>query len=274
MSTLEKGYIWNPHVDVDINMKIDFVDQESITSRPSKPILHAMDHIYLHPVTAHKDTETVAPWWLRNTTYLENNLFADPKSRVSEIASTSVHENENVTSTSGKNDEDVSKSFELVDETITKLVSMKGDIKLISSFEIIPNESLMKEDHQISYLRFDEILIPNKRMKSSIVTNIRSLETAKLAKLSAFESSLVAPSDQYIESKDESEMIWIRDYILESQTNHKKDSYLLSLVPDDEDEVRGKVLYCPIQSRLEMKKMAVEDSKPVNILLTRKRQRQ
>jgi len=78
-STLEKGYTWQPHFGPDLGIQLDLVDQDSILETDHQTV----DQSDLKYLTGSVDSgraklaqlDQSKPLWLRNTTYMENNLF-------------------------------------------------------------------------------------------------------------------------------------------------------------------------------------------------------
>ena len=83
-STLEKNYVWQPHFGPDLGVKIDLVDQEAILANPGQQVVDQSDLRYLTGTVEkgrgklRKVDQKSKPWWLRDTTYIDNNIFNAP----------------------------------------------------------------------------------------------------------------------------------------------------------------------------------------------------
>ena len=79
-STLEKKHVWQFHLGPDCGLNLDFVDQDSILVESDMKELDVDEQAYLKgnqkKSSSKKDLdESDKPWWLRSTTYMENDLF-------------------------------------------------------------------------------------------------------------------------------------------------------------------------------------------------------
>ena len=99
-STLEKAYIWQPHL-IEAGVKLDLVDPESVLIPNKVPPLHPMDAKYLQTTVTTTSTNSIRnkkrkvsndekPWWLRNTVYLENNLYNQRRPAIKEEVTTTT----------------------------------------------------------------------------------------------------------------------------------------------------------------------------------------
>jgi Paf1 len=85
-SSLEKNYVWQPHFGPDLGLRLDLVDQEAILNPISirnEDIIDASEMRLLKGDAPERGRGKLRsleggekPWWLRNTTYLENNLYS------------------------------------------------------------------------------------------------------------------------------------------------------------------------------------------------------
>ena len=85
-SSLEKNYIWQPHFGPDLGLRLDLVDQEAILnpiSMRNEDNIDASEMRLLKGDAPERGRGKLRsldggekPWWLRNTTYLENNLYS------------------------------------------------------------------------------------------------------------------------------------------------------------------------------------------------------
>lgn len=234
LSTLEKSYVWKPHLLVDL---IDLVDQESVLI--SENIVSTSNLI---------DTKLLGPSndrarrgdaimnkslpWLKRTTYLTNDLFASKTRSKQEVDSETVME----TSKKLKNEkslfskENVEISFDAVEsQTIQHLerkrcrstgggiaptiqwslpilpdTDLVGQILSMIQFDINPatimSESTSGTDRPSggeTILDGDDQQVMKKRVLSSVFANIRSnlsAETGATTPANFFAVSLIAPS--------------------------------------------------------------------------------
>lgn len=307
-STLEKGYIWQPHFGPDLGVKLDLVDQDAILAqdRFSQP-LDQSDLKYLTGTSEKSRGKTKQidqsskPWWLRNTTYMENNLYN--VARVKSAAAESMKEISakrpdlnykiDMLSTSFIND-----SFDLTAKTVAALVAKNLKHKLVRELPVVPmdSEDLKPADFFAkvhSLVRFDEDPVvltsasseegysssssstgasSNKRRKvdAGIITNLRQSVKTEDAKNQFLEVSLVSPLVRAsAQDTVEGEVLynWVKDYRMDVQHSQLSDSFLFVYKAGNNKDNSGEgeaaaVQYFPIRSRVDMKKMNPEDSLP------------
>lgn len=85
-SSLERNYIWQPHFGPDLGLRLDLVDQEAILNPINIRNEDSIDASEMRllkgdaPERGRGKLRSLEggekPWWLRNTTYLENNLYS------------------------------------------------------------------------------------------------------------------------------------------------------------------------------------------------------
>ena len=85
-SSLEKNYVWQPHFGPDLGLRLDLVDQEAILNPINIRNEDSIDASEMRllkgdaPERGRGKLRSLEggekPWWLRNTTYLENNLYS------------------------------------------------------------------------------------------------------------------------------------------------------------------------------------------------------
>ena len=85
-SSLERNYIWQPHFGPDLGLRLDLVDQEAILNPVHVRNEDSIDASEMRllkgdaPERGRGKLRSIdggeKPWWLRNTTYLENNLYS------------------------------------------------------------------------------------------------------------------------------------------------------------------------------------------------------
>ena len=138
ISSLERSYIWQPHLGPDVGIKLNLVDQEAILCPEDKTaVLDPSESRYLTGtgergrVSRVKDEK---PAWLRNTTYLDNDLFGSgprkgvsPRQKKFEMA-------DNIKA-------QISTSFSAVEETLAMLQKKTGR-KLLWSSSVLPDFSM------------------------------------------------------------------------------------------------------------------------------------
>lgn len=181
LSTLEKNYTWLPHVSVDINMNIDLVDQEAMLYLPDKPVLDPMDELYLKPVNTSNlhgssnlskaNIKGPNPWWLRNTTYLENNLFSQThKTRQDTMQELKTKKFMHITnSQNSENSQDLNvlinekyanlTEYEISDLKLDELIKEKKAKKGLTMewcCDIVPNVAFEDMGQYVSYVKYDE----------------------------------------------------------------------------------------------------------------------
>ena len=337
MSSLEKNYLWKPDLGFDVGIGIDLVDSDRILGIINGPIdkkweINDIDQKYLSVILNNSTLSTLSssnqlqsqqgfvrgkrkvntqtknnnPWWLRNTTYYDNNLFSQTRQRGSfdNIKKLSVENHTNDKNYDLFSIEIINKSFELINNSENKLLKHYNNKTIEWSIDILPNNNDNNESFNelsLSLLRYDEYPLNKSNnhkkhmiertehkentgnvnesidlMESSIITNIRELQTMKLTKDKAFESSLVIPSNNIIdntniiENNNEKYYEWIKDYVVESQvTKTTQDSYLIVLKENNELNNELTAFYNPIKTRLLMSKMSADESQPLDVILTR-----
>jgi hypothetical protein len=310
-STLEKNYIWQPHFGPDMGVKLDLVDQEAILAQDKGSQLDQADMKYLATNDKSRGKtkqidDSNKPWWLRNTTYMENNLFniTKVKAKAAEAAQTfsakrpDLDYNRDMLSTAFIND-----SFDIVSKTVENLIAKNGANKLVRDMPVVPistenPHALPFVDRPHSLVRFDEDPVISTRAAGSaeedysssssstsaskrrkvdtgLITNLR--RTVKSAELrnEVLEVSLVSPlvSPLVTAALDAAgaggELLysWVKDYRMDIQHIQGGDSFVFVL-PEPATNGAGHssgaeaVQYFPIRTRVEMKKMNPEDSRP------------
>lgn len=176
-----------------IGLDINLVDQEAMLHQPTNEQPDPADLLYLNPSTAKSsatssnptnsvrhhaiDLTDSNPWWLRNTTYLENNLFSQTtRNRSDNVALSEIKKRLTIDRELDSNPEnfaalkslsnkvedniDTDDSFSLVDITLKKLIekNKKSGVSLEWSYDIFPNNQL--ENQTISFVRYNETPIP------------------------------------------------------------------------------------------------------------------
>lgn len=333
-SSLEKSYIWQPHLQ-EAGIQLDLVDQESILIPNRTLHLNPMDAKYINAAdsTNRKNRKLTAdekPWWLRNTVYLENNLYGQRRPCAKDEADLKAA----ALALSVKNStkfkdpyliSNIEDSFHAVTRHVTsdlkKHVPAK-DARIEWSVPIYPDAIRFAAPHL--QVRFDENVQDMYARKCSmdnmnydagraIITNLRQQLTSEHASTKTFYASLVspelassaAPSDKKIKKKstedddvdalfedeeEEEEEVkeeavafavqsnklnqdgsltyhWISDFKMEISGTRAGDEFLLQ-VPDVNDLSAGAV-YWPVRTRIDMRKLPVEDWSPLEVSVHR-----
>jgi hypothetical protein len=332
-STIEKNYIWQPHLGPFVGVDIELVDQESIliADPNAQQNLHPDDRKHLHysglekgkgkAVKASFDQQS-KPWWLRNTTYMENNPFnlqkvkeEDPRQRAAELKKKLADPHMDHFSP-----EYIEKTFSCVEDTIKRLEAQNKHRKLVSVTPVVPlqetnnnnNKTSRKRIH--SLVRFDEdpkivVNVVNDqnnieqdgesvtkkyKIDDSIVANVREPASSKDGVTNTFkglEVTLVAPVIKDNENNNDSptkqskkvslnsdEQLlyeWVKDYRMEIHTDEQTCNFVF-LVHEERDPTVSanhrpatKVHYFPVASRVDMKKLTLENSSPQDCVVLR-----
>jgi hypothetical protein len=273
-STLEKNYICQPHFGPDLGIKLDLVDQEAILAQDKAGFLDQSDLKYLSTVAdkgrgkAKHIDESDKPWWLRNTTYMENNLYnvAKVKSKTaiaSEVISAkrpALDYDRDMLTTSFIND-----SFDLVSKTVSSLIAKNGTSKLVSDLPLVPIDGdvlngIQFTDRLHSLVRFDEDPVvsthPGKgeashtskrrRVDSGLITNLRQTAKSEELRNEVLEVSLVSPLAAHPATSTQSQSQlteeagaesgvhygWVKDYRMNVQHIQLQDSFLFVVQRD------------------------------------------
>lgn len=260
MSSLEKGYVWQPHFDQRVNIDLDLVDQDAVLKAQTIAAGHDVEKevtMYLSGVTGDRAGRSNAKkehqanhWWLRDTLYFDNKLDrnrnrAVPKGRVAD-------------------EEDIVDPC--APETIktTFQDAKEGDAKLEANVEwslpIIPSISV-EQDKLYSLARFEEDPLEEtkkRKLDTSVISNIR------IAKKGNGQSYAVSMLEK--ENEDDNEMTggfyeWVKDYRMDLKTN-VEDQYAITV-----DE--GFASYSMVGSQFNMGKLNVDEVMPyeANIII-------
>jgi hypothetical protein len=315
-STIEKNYVWQPHFGPDVGINIDLVDQDSILVSDAQAAqnLHPDDKKYLNYLSNEKAKgnrkatfdQQSKPWWLRNTTYLENNPFRlnnklkdeDPKLRALELKKKLVDP-----SADHYSEEYVEKTFSMVDETIKRLeLQNKTKKQIVSSVLIVPfivdysindeeEENKASKKRLFSLVRYDE----DPKVVVNLVKvddNDDSTATGQQAKKYKVDDSIVTNVRNPLSSRDETtnqskglEVTLVAPMMDDNSFSRKKQQHLYKWVKDYRmethidpansnfivmiNEQSGKAEFFPIASRIDMKKLNLDHSLPQDCLVIR-----
>lgn len=289
ISSLEKGHVWQPNFGPDLGINFDLVDQESILFHDTAKNRSMQPESYLHE-TSEKTRTSLAisdkPWWLRETTYISNDVFRAPsKASDDNHSKRTVPLNGTEESDDASSAQHIERTFETVEKTVENL-KKQGKRKLIYSLPLLPLQ--YDSEPTFSIVRFDEDPAQfaadngenqhaNKRINSSIITNFRLAQgQSRLGRQGICESTLVAPLDSSSssppqEDQKEGEFYdWVKDYTMDVQSQQMEDSFLFILDEDEDVESGGSVSFAPYAARIEMKKMGFEESTPHECYVSRK----
>lgn len=257
MSTLERNYVWRPHINVA--KCLDIVDEEMLAA--GCPETGEGFKIGGGGLGSNKIA------WLKKTTYLTNNLYDNVHkftgdegivSGYKQKASRELGENEGPFTAKS-----IERSFKEIEKKTKAHIEMQKDNKQKGVVEwmlpILPDETLWEQE--LALLRFDKdprregshgpAVFTEDQISNSIVTNIRSDAVVDIHGKSAekYAVSLVVPSE------DNPHLFnWVRDFRMEILGLHVDDSYLLTI-----DNENTAVCYVPLRSKLELKRLPKED---------------
>lgn len=254
VSTLEKSFIWQPH---QVGLNLELVDQDTILAVSDKSV-HPADARFLAERRTNVNIPDRIPW-LKRTTYLTNDLYDNVnKFKGGEALEKGFKERKILNTGDKLNPFDthfITRSFELVPHKVNEIVSASNrevewiapifpqtddvwsqNLSLVSYLEDI--ESIQSIDIENSST--DDIHIKKKqRISHSIISNIRRTE----GRDEAVAASLVVPS----ESSNDYE--WLKDFKMDIKASKLLDHYELAISSN------GDCLYCPLRSKIEMKKI-------------------
>lgn len=250
-SSLERSYVWHPHFGPEAGIKLDLWDQESILVHSTKDSLPHEDLKYLASAAAAKgfQSQEEKPWWLRNTTYLENaNL--DQKFTQEVKVSKKTLGRQDILSKIDQSFEDVRK--------ITEKLSANEKKRVASVHEIFPDEEMWLQNVILAHFEVPSEVLEtsiegNKlHIDRSILTNFRQIGTKQTNGKEVRWSSLVCPivtpeEDMHADSIEYS-------HVKEFGVNNKaaeKSSFMFTFK-------NGHLQYCPTRSNLQLKRIQYE----------------
>lgn len=289
-STLERKYVWQPSMDPFVGMRPNLVDQDDLLRSVSSGPLDSSDKRILF--SQKQQTQLVSssgargvsqdqkPFWLRNTTYLENNPFNRAQNANEEETYQKSRNQRKGTSVTHKDMlsvEFIEASFADVERTVENLVKQSSSKKrkLIETVPLLPDNAVSKKRvRSLSLARFDEDISQLRQVdqieggtvlaNESVITNIRLAENEDFKRQGFFLSTLVAPTNHQDEKAVDRKLYqWLRDYRMEVQEVNMEDSFLLVLSED------GECLYTPVLSRAEMRIIPFESSNPHDCIIVR-----
>jgi hypothetical protein len=247
VSSLEKSFIWQPHFGQDLGINLDLVDQESmlvyIPNQATDPrdakFLQAMgagDSIYRKKSRGQGELFNEKPWWLRNTTYSENNLF---KVNTRELPSAQMSKTIRAVA-DPFSPAVIDSSFTDVDKTLRKQIEQTKGKTVEWCVDILPSDVITSATLcPFSIIRFDEdprklidnsnITTGHKRMKKSIIANARAFDMD--GQKQAVQVSLVASVDpdveleSFVETNTTDSMYyeWVSDFRMDVRSGEVDD---------------------------------------------------
>jgi hypothetical protein len=297
VSSLEKSFIWQPHFGQDLGINLDLVDQESmlvyIPNQATDPrdakFLQAMgagDSIYRKKSRGQGELFNEKPWWLRNTTYSENNLF---KVNTRELPSAQMSKTIRAVA-DPFSPAVIDSSFTDVDKTLRKQIEQTKDKTVEWCVDILPSDVIASATLcPFSIVRFDEdprklidnsnITTGHKRMKKSIIANARTFDMD--GQKQAVQVSLVASVDpdveleSFVETNTTDSMYyeWVSDFRMDVRSGEVDDFLVVVTNSGSSDSSNSSrnagdqpkavaAEYYQVLSRMEMRKLAKLECAP------------
>lgn len=291
VTSLERDYIWQPHYGPDLNIKLDLVDQDSIlildkpgTGTGPADSRNILNSDRSRPIRG-TSQDSKKHSWLKRTIYLTNDLGevvkrTDVEKQQSENRKRSIGDDEGVCSK-----DCIDASFDSIDtRTRISLEKMKSNgvnnnARIEWMAPILPDSTRWSRD--MNLILFDEdpeeVAVANddidhtvaknqNRVLHSILSNSRALPSDNEAvnghviavSLISPDSSILNDSSKNISNTDEDiEYSWMRDYKTHIRMNASvmDGTFILHA-----DPLGRCAYYCPMSSKLEMKRLKVEDS--------------
>lgn len=276
-SSLEKKHLWEANADPFCGMRPNLVDQDRLLRYSTDP-LDSSDAKLLHSQKqstttlgnngARGVTDDQKPYWLRNTTYLENNPFNKYSNNNEEEAFEAHRETRKRQAVEDIFDKElVVQSFTKCEEVIKNEQGPKKKRKVVSVFPIVPDSLLGSVSTVL--VRFDEDLSSNLRSAPeaehhAMVVNVREPPSRELTKKAGlFHATVVIPTATEGADRDVSSSTshrWFRDFRMEMQDVNLDDSFLLVV---DRHEKAAK--YLPVRARTDMKRLDFHSSIPADV---------
>eukprot|EP01033_Poteriospumella_lacustris_P009046 gene9047-6498_t len=273
-SSLEKKHMWEASADPFCGMKINLVDQDKLLRHSTEPVDSAdMKLLYSQKQStstlgnngARGVTDDQKPYWLRNTTYLENNPFNKYSNNNEEEAFEAHRESRKrkvVEDIFSK--EKVAQTFAKCEEVIKSEGGPRKKGKVVGVFPIVPDALLGVVSAVL--VRFDEDLSSTLSSdkaanRHTMVVNTREPPARELGtKAGVFHSTVVTPARDQDEATEGITHQWFRDYRMEMHDANLDDSYLLIVDPQDKT-----ARYLPVRTRTDMKRLEFQQSVPRDI---------
>ena len=253
MSSLEKGYVWQPHFNQLLDIDIDLVDQDAVLqTKKRKTAFGDMEkkteqevRLYLSGVggtgagrrDARKEHEA-NHWWLRDTLYFNNEL-GQTRERIA-----TTKELELVDVPDPCNEGAIAASFGDAIEHDKKL-----EANVEWSVPILPSTAIAEEKlYSLARLGADPE-IGAKRMRNTVVTNIR---VSKKGNGSSYAVSMLEKEDEG--ESEEGAFKWVKDFQMDLK-NNVEDQFVF--VVDD-----SSAKYSSVGSHFDMARIDVGEIQP------------
>lgn len=284
-SSLEKKHLWEACAEPFCGMKINLVDQDKLLRHSTEPLEAAdMKIVYSQKQStkslgnngARGVKEEQKPYWLRNTTYLENNPF-NKYSNANEEDTFQVHrESRNRQFVADVFDKDkVAQSFSKCEEIIHAEQGPRKRRKVVNVYPIVPDTLLASSAVSTVLVRFDE------DVRSALSSNVSADGTEQhslimgvreptvkdgASRTNVVHSTVVVPEgnnrDKATEESSPSSVThtWFRDFRMDMQDANLEDSYVLVL-----DPVEKTAKYLPVKSRTDLKRLDFQQAVPRDV---------
>lgn len=277
MSSLEKSYVWQPHLSVDVGLNMDLVDQDIILNSNRVPV-DKEDAAFLNTTTdrsrgSKEPNKKIS--WLKKTTYTSNELSSNARRYADDVNVKRVKLNDDVDTIHLPPHEIVEKSFQLASKISKQSIEASRKRAVEWVMPIVPNLDMWPQlVIQVNYaedtLKYDD----SNKYKSSQISNsfltVRKLEIKKEEELKLKTASAVSlffpDSNLQGDEEEEEEDIfssdtgkkhtWVRDYRMDISSDGVKDLYVLSFPEhvSPQDSSSAVCTYVPLRSRIKIGK--------------------
>jgi hypothetical protein len=280
VSSLEKSFIWQPHFGADVGINLDLVDQDAMLMYVPNQVMDPGDMKFLQVADSTRkksrggDLITEKPWWLRNTTYLENNLFKVNTRELPTQGSKTIRPVSDPLSIPV-----IDASFTEVEKTLKAQIEQNKDKQLEWCVDFVPTS--LDSKILFSLIRFDEdprklVSDVNKKdegkrkVRKSLLTNARMSKEGDGRKEGVL-VSLVASTDPQIQPSENSgeaaHFDWISDFKMDSRPA-EADDYLIVLT--ESNGVKEVAEYYQLQNRVELRQLARLECDPHDAFVSRR----
>ncbi|KAJ1414466.1 hypothetical protein B484DRAFT_454808, partial [Ochromonadaceae sp. CCMP2298] len=165
-STLETGYVWQPHFGADLGLNVDLVDQEAVLALDTQALDQADLKYLTGPVDKSRGKtreidQSQKPWWLRNTTYMQNNQSQHTRQSTSNAEIIKQRVGAKISNQDILSAEYINESFESVEQAVLDLIKQNPKKRVLQVLPVIPldppsgpHAAFLSKIH--SLVRFDE----------------------------------------------------------------------------------------------------------------------
>lgn len=301
-SSLERSYLWQPHVPKDVGLRVDFVDRESIMTnqdvdRKKVVTMDPADKVFMTEKKSKDLFQDEKLSWLRDTIYSNNDLFSNTnKFRGNEdlerghqvLTKKQIGENSNPFSESfiGLSFDAASvKTAEAVEKANKKEKgegSSRGSVEWI--VPVLPADDDMW-GQILSSVQFEAGTLDlldddaegdaiarqqrkRRRVHDTILTNIRvpDDDTVKKGELGqSFEASLTCMEEPPESSRNVEEYKWKRDLKMDIRSKSLTDNFVVVV-----DTAKGVAEFCPVRSKIDMHKPQKGNGAPHDVSVKRR----